>query len=253
MESLEDRTPTWPRRSDKVALVGFADSWKEAPWQDESIEIWSLNEFWKYASRWDRWFEVHDEETLGITTRDLSEGEQKRHLEWLRAQPPGKPIYMLPQHCGGEFPAAVPLPLDVLTKRFKAGRYFTSTIAYMIALAIHEGYPWIGLYGIDLASDIEYQDQRPCGEYLLGVAEGLGIQMELAPTCAMLKVGHLYGFEKPVGSSLKDAIATHMKGLREKHEQSLATLNTLDGAIQECENLLKLTQYKERGAHVPTY
>jgi len=69
----------------------------------------------------------------------------------------------------------------------------------------------------------------------------------------MFKSGHLYGFEKPVGESLTAAVSQHLKGLQEKHEQSLATLNTLDGAIQECQNLLKLTAYKERGAHVPTY
>jgi len=258
MESPEDRIPTWPRRTDKVALVGFAESWKEAPWQDESIEIWSLNEFWKYASRWDRWFEIHDDETLGVSKRDLSEGEQKRHLEWLKAQPPGKPIYMQPQFCDGRYPAAVPLPLEKLCRHFKRERYFTSTIAMMIGMAIMEGYAWIGLYGIDLASDIEYVDQRPCGEYYGGVADGLamaGIPCELvaADTCAMFKAGHLYGFEKPMGANLTAAVAQHLKGLQEKHEQTLATLNTLDGAIQECGNLLKLTAYKERGAHVPNY
>ena len=33
----------------------------------------------------------------------------------------------------------------------------------------------------------------------------------------------------------------------------MATLNTLDGALQECENFFKLHEYTERGCVLPTY
>jgi hypothetical protein len=190
--------------------------------------------------------------TRSVTKRDLSEGEQKRHLDWLRAQPPGKPIYMQPQFVGGVFPAAVEYPLDRMIAKF--GRYFTSTIGYMVALAIDEGYDWIGLYGVDLASDVEYPGQRPNTEYLVGWARGLGITVEIAPTSALLRSSHLYGYEKPPqDNKLLAAMLSHKATLDKKRDECIATLNTLDGAIQECENVKKYYEYTARGVQIETF
>lgn len=236
----------------KVAIIGFADSWKQAPFADPSIEIWGLNELHKYVPRWDRWFEYHDPDTLGVTVRDLSEGEQKRHLEWLSSQPVGKPIYMQPWACDGRFPAAVPLPIDALIQRFR--RYFTSTIGYMLGLAIMDGYDWIGLYGVDLASDVEYPTQRPNTEYYIGLAEGMGKTVVIAPGSALLRSSHLYGIEKdPKESGFLKATANHRATLEQKRDQALATLNTLDGAIQECDNVKKYHEFTARGAVIETF
>jgi hypothetical protein len=250
------RTAAKPQEGQKkVAIVGFAESWKLAPWDDPSIECWCLNEFWKYAPRWNRWFELHDDDTLGISKRDaLPEGEQKRHLDWLsKDHGEGKPIYMQPQYCDGRYPNAVPLPLDRLVGQF--GRYFTSSIGYMTALAIADGYDWIGLYGIDLASDIEYQQQRANAEYFVGYAKGQGRTVVLAETSAICKAGHLYGYEKPLteGNEILEAVKAHKAGLVKKHEETLALMNTLDGAIQESDNFIKLHEYKERGVTMKTY
>ena len=238
----------------KVAILGFAESYKLAPFDDTSIEIWGLNELWKYLPRWNRWWEVHDAETLGVTKRDLSEGEQKRHLEWLsKNHGDGKPIYMQPEFCDGRFPNAAPMQLERMVNAF--GRYFTSSIGYMIAQAILDDYGWIGLYGIDLASDIEYQQQRANAEYLIGIAKGQGRTVVTADTSAILKAGHLYGFEKALAENnpILDAVKKHKAGIDRKRDETIALLNTLDGAIQECENFNKLHEYKERGCHLPTY
>ncbi len=249
MESQEDPQQPQEGKPKKVAIVGFAESWKTAPFKDESIEIWGLNELHKYVPRWDRWFEVHDDTTLGVTSRDLSEGEQKRHLEWL-AQPHGKPIYMQPQFCDGRFPSAVPYPLEAMILRFR--RYFTSSIGYMLALAIAEGYTWIGLYGVDLASDQEYPGQRPNAEYYIGIAEGMGITVEIAKTSALLKAGHLYGYEKPLGEQggIVDVVGKHITQLTEQRDKAIAQLNTLDGALQAYDNVTKIVQYSGRGVTI---
>ena len=254
-----------PQEGKKVSILGFAESWKLAPFDDHSVEIWGLNELHKYVKRWDRWFEVHDDETLGVTKREHTDGEQQRHIQWLKEQPYGKPIYMQPQFVGKDIPAAVELPLQWLIDAL--GRYFTSSIGYMLGIAIVETidarragrpqdeYRWIGLYGVDLASDVEYPGQRPNTEYLIGIARGMGIHVEIPATSALLKAGHLYGFEKPLGEQggIKTAIAGRIKTLRSEHEKHLATLNTIDGAIQEAENVLRLYDFKERGCHVPGY
>ncbi len=233
----------------KVAVVGFAETWKEAPFKDESVDIWGLNELHKYVPRWDRWFELHDADTLGVSTRDLGEGEVKRHLDWLASQPAEKPIYMQPQFCDGRFPGAKPLPLEALITRF--GRYFTSTIGYMMGLAILEDYDEIGLYGVDLASDIEYPAQRPNTEYLIGVARGLGKTVTVANGSALLKAGFLYGYEPALAESpLVGFARKQLEIMKKKHEEILAQLNTLDGAIQANENVLKAATYAGRGCDV---
>jgi hypothetical protein len=244
-----------PEGQKKIAIVGFADSWKLAPFDDPSVKVFGLNELHKYVPRWDYWIEIHDGETLGVTERDLSEGEQKRHLAWL-SQDHGKPIFMQPQHCDGRFPNAVPFPLERVSKWCPdPGKpYFTSSIGMMLAWAIEEGYDWIGLYGIDLASDVEYRFQRPNAEYFIGLARGMGKTVDIAPTSAICKAGHLYGYEKPVGDSpILASVKNHLTGLKKKHDETLALANTLDGAIQECDNFLKLHEYKERGVQLKTY
>ena len=238
------------RTGKKVAIVGFAESWKSAPFADDAVEIWALNEFWKYAPRWSRWFELHDAETLGVTTRDLSEGEQKRHLDWLsQAHDGGRPIYMQPQFCDGRFPNATPYPLDRMVARF--GRYFTSTIGYMLALAIDEGYSWIGLYGVDLASHQEYPYQRPNAEYLIGMARGLGIEVEVAAHSAILRSNFLYGYEQePTAHPLVAFARDQIGKLKQEHEKHLVTANTIDGAMQAYQNLIAAADFSARGAKV---
>src|SRR5689334_15473635 len=50
-----------PRRM-KVAIVGFTDHRKEAPFGDPEWEIWGLNELYRYmpVEQFTRWFELHD-------------------------------------------------------------------------------------------------------------------------------------------------------------------------------------------------
>lgn len=242
-----------PHEGKKVAICGFAESWKQAPFDDQTFEIWGLNELHKYVPRWNRWWEIHDGDTLGVTRRDASDGEQQRHVEWLSKQHgPNKIIYMRPEFIG-RFPNAVAHPVEDLCALF--GRYFTSTIGYMVAMAITDGYQTIHLYGVDLASDVEYPYQRPNAEYLIGIARGLGREVLLAPTSAICKAGHLYGHETSLneGHPMLTAVKGHLTALKKKHDETLATLNTLDGAIQECENFLKLPDYLERGVALTTY
>ncbi len=101
---------------------------------------------------------------------------------------------------------------------------------------------------------MEYQQQRPNTEYLIGLARGKGITVEIAPSSALLKAGHLYGYEKPLGEHGGIAMATraHTAVLKKKLEETFATANTLEGAIQSNENILKLLEFGERGGVLPT-
>ena len=68
-------------------------------------------------------------------------------------------------------------------------------MAYMIALAIEEGFQEIQLYGVECNLKLEYEEQKPCLEYFIGIAKGKGIKVYIHPTSKLLKSEKgLYGF-----------------------------------------------------------
>ena len=99
------------KRNDKrtVAIVGFAiSSCSLAPYGDERVEIWTLNEAHEqpWMKRADRWFQMHK--------RDFFEREENlfgktEHLAWLKEEH-DFPIYM--QYVEEDVPASVRYPLD---------------------------------------------------------------------------------------------------------------------------------------------
>ena len=118
----------------KVAIMGFAPSWIETPFGDDSFEIWTLNEAYKLFEmykgdkskvKFTRWFEIHD---TNSPTKNKPE-----HKEFLKACP--CPVYtreVLP-----EIPNCVVYPFDAVLKQFPR-RYLTNSIAEMMALAVIE-------------------------------------------------------------------------------------------------------------------
>jgi len=119
-------------------------------------------------------------------------------FEWAVKNQPR--VYMAEAH--PELKNSVPYPFDEMFARF--GRYFTSSIAYMLALAITQEPEWIGLYGVDMASASEYYDQRPCCEYLIGMARGMGIEVDVPEASALLKSPWVYAFDESTAKTPKN-------------------------------------------------
>jgi hypothetical protein len=65
----------------------------------------------------------------------------------------------------------------------------------MIAMAIYEGFDVIGIWGVDMAVQGEYEAQKPSCEYFIGWALGKGIEVILPPESDLLFSPFLYGFE----------------------------------------------------------
>jgi hypothetical protein len=250
----------------KCGIIGFATTKDLAPLAEAGVDWFLLNELYNWSAPkfaaagtdWARWFELHDMQTI------TDSNEDQAHLKWLRAQPAGRPIYMQETHA--DMPASVRYPIEAMCARF--GRYFTSSIGYMLALAIAEGrddklvvvdpeaaYGWIGVYGIDLASDSEYGDQRPNAEYFVGLARGLGIEVFIAEGAALLKADRLYGYEPGLGDGPVGE-AYDRKRLTDLAKQRLdaqAAVHTIEGAMQEAENRVALRRHLKRGVAVPGY
>lgn len=177
-----------------VALVGFAPTNRDlAPWDNPEVEIWGCNEAYNFSfmKRWTRWFQLHPFESF---SRDGNHNDQN-HYAWLKEQKSvedgGFPIYM--QKCFADIPASVPFPLDEIQTKFGTD-YFTSSFAYMIAMALYEGFTRIEIYGFEMKSESEYFHQRSNAEYWIGIARGMGVEIYLPPGANLLR-GQKYAYE----------------------------------------------------------
>jgi len=191
---------TTAKKLKKVALVGYAPSWKDAPFNDPDIEIWIMNDMYDFAPRWDRLFDIHmiDE----IKTRKSRGEGNKLHYEMLKIM--DKPVYM--QQHFDEIPASVKFPLDSIVGKYWIPAmgdkiFLTCSVSHMLALAILEGYEEIQMYGIHEAVDDEYSCEMPSVLYWLGVAYGKGITVKVSPESPLMKGYFIYGYEDP-----KDAL-----------------------------------------------
>lgn len=273
-------------------IVGFANSKTQTPWDRPNTDFVLLNELHRWFTEVQKerrekglsvpdyraWFELHTDEDIGPQGKpDRPDVDQ--HWAWLSSQPvnPEKPIYMQKVH--PRVPNSVEFPLLPLYERFKArvpalqhrNVYLTSSIGMMLMWAIAQGrdanfmpdgstepYTWIGLYGIDLAGDTEYEFQRPNAEFAVGWAAGLGIAIEAPNESAILKGECIYGYEKPpeLAGPLNrahlqaeiDKLTGEMKKKEAERDQAQAIVNTLHGAIQAQQaNLRFLQVHSKRG------
>ena len=165
-----------------VAIVGFAKPSRELANQEpKEVEVWGLNTGHEFLTRYDRWFQLHPKNWKGPETLDLF-GRDPIHLEFLKTC--AVPVYM--QHKDERIPTSIEYPLQAVCESVGTG-YFTSSVAYMIGLALHEKVDEIKLFGVNASSSFEYFKQKACIEYLLGLAKGRGIKVTLTPDCPLLK------------------------------------------------------------------
>jgi hypothetical protein len=248
------------KRTNKVAIVGFApSSMKLAPFLDDSWEIWTLNNIYATLDfpRWDRWFELHHNfreypalHDSRVDPQSIVRGDARPvtrsivHLEWLQAQTPERPIYFVEPHA--DIPAAVPYPLEELKvwcHKNKFAAYFTNSISYMIALAIAEKYDTIGVWGVDMAAEGEYEKERPSVEYWLGLASGLGREVVLPKESELLKA-RFYGFDRDsdfvakMRARREELMFNHNQAAAQRDQANLSALY-MKGAADNCDYVIK--------------
>lgn len=170
----------------KIAIVGTAPTSRlSAPYDDESWEIWTLGANLGAVPRVDKLFQIHSKLAIDVVV-DKSKDAYFEELRKLGDK-------LIVGEAIPELPEAIVYPKDEIVTAF--GRYFTSSIALMLALAIRMGAKEIGLWGVDMTADEEYSHQRPCCEYYLGVARGMGINVTVARQSPILRATRIYGLE----------------------------------------------------------
>ncbi len=157
----------------KVALLGTAPSGEFAPFDDTSWKIWGVGSKANYVTRVDRWFEIH---RIAGETQTFQNNWRPSLKKWFAD---GTEIMML--YPEADLGNVVQYPYEEITERF--GTYFmTSSFAWMMALAIHEGATDIALYGVDMEYGTEYGEQRTGLRHFIDLARVLKIKISRLPT-----------------------------------------------------------------------
>lgn len=121
-------------------------------------EVWGLNAGYLYCNRLSRIFAMHDPRFHTGEFEAAGDLEEMKRLEI--------PVVDLKSY-----------PLFEVMKEFGTS-YFQSSFAYMMALAIYEGYERINIMGFDmLPQDKAHIHARPNCDYWVGVAVGRGIHV----------------------------------------------------------------------------
>lgn len=189
----------------RVAIVGTAPSWRETPWTDPGLFIMGLNDAWVLDfPRCDAWWEMHPldhfyfrkRDQRAVFAEDVPHGYYVRpegHIEWLKEQAKRIPVF-LQQTPPKDWPInAQRFPIEDYDAKF--GPYWASGPAYEVAWAIEQGAEEIQIWGIHLATEHEYREQRANFEHLLGIARGKGIKVVMAEQSPVLKHGWKYAYE----------------------------------------------------------
>lgn len=217
----------------KIAIIGKApSSFGIAPYADESWQIWTLSDsvVCKQAPRFDVQFELHEFDQLRAPAR-------KPYLDWLKAIG-DKPVLL--REATPEVPHGEAYPKDRIVAKY--GRYFTNTVSWMLALAIDMAPKEIGVWGVDMATNEEYNNQRPSCEFFLGWAAGAGVKIHVPPQSDLLKTAGLYGFDTWQGdmhAKWKVRCAELKKRKAEveaKRDQAASEALFFQGALEDCEN-----------------
>jgi hypothetical protein len=168
----------------KVAVIGLAPSTHaKAPWDDPTWEKWGLPWDASYGLM-DRHFEMHD--------RRLLDGpHSKRVTDYAQRLNDCARLYTQENY-----------PFEAVAQSIGQA-YWNSSIAYVMALAIHEGAREIGIYGVDMDGTDEYGYQKANMEYLIGVARGQGINVYVPPESALCKFA-------PTGIKFYDHMPTYV-------------------------------------------
>lgn len=137
---------------------------------DFSGEVWAFNAA-ACTRKVDAAFQMHQSVDWG--------GQYYRN--WLRNTT--VPVYMRETH--SDIPSSVAYPFDDVFSmlsnvkhRDEPLRYFTSTIAWAIALAVWQARSVVNVYGIELYNR-EYEEQKDCFTFWAGFSAGRGIELNL--------------------------------------------------------------------------
>lgn len=206
----------------KAAIVGTFGTYVQTPWNDPGLRIVSLNDAYSLQGfqRADEWYELHPLDKFyfrpkhqrAVYAHQVPPGHYVRpegHLEWLKAQAASIPVWLQQAPPKGWPVNARRFPKEELEAQY--GAYWASGPSYQVAHLMARGVTELHIYGIHLATEAEYREQRPNFEMLLGrylgrtvktvtrdkcrYYEGTDALLVLPESCPILTHGWQYGYQ----------------------------------------------------------
>ena len=181
----------------EVIILGCGPTHVECKYH---CETWGVNGTYTFAQRLDKLFMTDEAVEVNATHYEI---QKMRELN---------PVMVFPvdyeKFRGNGFKVEI-YPIERVQERFPT-RFFSNTIAYMIAYAlvntktiqdsprprVVDGYNRILLYGIDMMTHSTYVQEKGGVEYWMGVALGMGVEVTNTKGSATGKTwnGRMYGY-----------------------------------------------------------
>jgi hypothetical protein len=175
-----------------AAIIGKAATAVQAPYDDPEWEIWGLA--WVSYPRESLLFDIHTPSFKADPPFDGHYNSHKNPEYFERVNGSGVPVVCHPDAMGGgplHFHNGRPYPFEKAAAMSRG--YLECTVSYMIALAIMAGYERIGFWGCHFAVNEERRLQLPSVSWLMGLAEGRGIELVIGPGQPLLCSGYVEG------------------------------------------------------------
>ncbi len=172
------------KKERKIVLLGTApSSMNLTPFASPDWEIWACSPgtYPNGVDSIDIFFELHRFEPGQPW---FGEG----YVEFLQTFP--RTVWMT--KLVDSIPNSKLLPYEALVAKY-GPYFFTSSLAWMCAMAIEAGATTIAFYGVDMAATTEYHDQRMGCQYMACVAAAMGIEVGVPPESDLLRPAPLYG------------------------------------------------------------
>ena len=165
-----------------VALLGNASRTRDfCPYDNPAVEIWPTGVHSFKAKRMTAMLEMHPDVLTGERFVKAPEGEA--YKRWLRTQ---TEIPVWQHDVNPEIPMSRKYPREEIEAEYCRNLYlgerevkdfFGGTASYALALAIWLGFERVELYGIELSSRPEYDDERDCFFFWIGKATANGVEV----------------------------------------------------------------------------
>jgi hypothetical protein len=214
----------------KIAVMGSAPSSRLlAPIGDPDWEIWACSPPNYDLPRVDAWFEMHS------LDRKFS---IQANMPWVHVIQQHPRVYVA--KLDPRIPHGIEYPIDAMLEKY--GRYFfTSTISYMLALAIEQKPEKIGLWGVDMSAAEElYTHQRPACHFFIREAKKAGIDIIAAFQSDILNPPPLYGYKEFTRmfwkqKARKDELQARMNAATNARKKGEIAEREFQGALDDLE------------------
>lgn len=223
----------------KVAIIGTAPASRGvAPFDDKEWDIWACSQGNQgQLPRVTAWFELH---SLTALMGKENQAWSIPYLGWLRSQT--FPVYMQEPNDG--VPQAIVFPWKELVAQF--GRnWFSSSVAWMMAFAIRRGATEIGLFGVDMAADLEhYTGQRAGCWRFIEICKERGIRVTIPHESCLGQSPPLYGYSEStlMGRRLylrRDEMKSQRAQLAAQRDRLSNEILFYDGAIETTDYMIR--------------